>query len=288
MNSLNDIIEIYKKAISVDYSVYNHEFGDDFGEGFESFIPRLKSTTTDAETMQISIGLMMCYFLHLTKTGGVYCDEKLIKKEIGHDLTEMVCNINEQPVYNIDRTYWILKVLIFHSIIAEENEELSSSIAFKALQEIEMIMSTYFFPTMGGAGISHADRQKNTKLELASINIYSNKELEQIFTQMPLYKSSVEAPSIQEAHEYFENYFKGKPQKSGCFIATATFGTPLAYEVIILKNWRDNWLLKTDLGKNFVKFYYVLSPTIANYIRKSNVLKMLMLYALKPIIKLLK
>jgi len=59
----------------------------------------------------------------------------------------------------------------------------------------------------------------------------------------------------------------------GCFIATAVYGTPFANEVIILKEFRDNWLLNFRLGKMFVAFYYWISPPIANQIAKSNSLK---------------
>jgi hypothetical protein len=82
--------------------------------------------------------------------------------------------------------------------------------------------------------------------------------------------------------------FANRKGNSGCFIATATYGSPLSKEVIVLKKWRDQTLLNTSIGRNFVKYYYIFSPTIANYIRKSNFLKMIMLYILKPIIKILK
>ena len=91
---------------------------------------------------------------------------------------------------------------------------------------------------------------------------------------------------IQE--KLIDDMFTTPEKKSGCFIATATYGSPLSKEVIVLKKWRDQTLLNTSIGRNFVKYYYIFSPTIANYIRKSNFLKMIMLYILKPIIKLLK
>lgn len=66
---------------------------------------------------------------------------------------------------------------------------------------------------------------------------------------------------------------KTKQKKSGCFIATAVYGSPYANEVILLKEFRDNWLLNFKLGKLFVAFYYWISPPIANQIVKSNSLK---------------
>jgi len=59
-------------------------------------------------------------------------------------------------------------------------------------------------------------------------------------------------------------------KSSGCFIATAVYGTPYANDVILLNEFRDNWLLNFRLGKIFVHFYYWISPPIANQITKSN------------------
>jgi len=65
-------------------------------------------------------------------------------------------------------------------------------------------------------------------------------------------------------------------EKPKCFIATAAYGTPYANEIYILRRWRDNTLNPNFLGRLFVKFYYWVSPPIANYIRKNK-------FAKKPI-----
>jgi acyl carrier protein len=75
--------------------------------------------------------------------------------------------------------------------------------------------------------------------------------------------------------------------KSGCFIATAVYGSPYANEVILLKEFRDNWLLNFRLGKIFVAFYYWISPTIANRIAKKNSLKAITKFTIViPLIKI--
>jgi len=71
---------------------------------------------------------------------------------------------------------------------------------------------------------------------------------------------------------------------SGCFIATAAYGTPMAKEVRSLCEFRDNVLLKTTVGKSFVEFYYKTSPPIAEFIRNKPILKAMLRVGLKPLV----
>lgn len=75
----------------------------------------------------------------------------------------------------------------------------------------------------------------------------------------------------------------------GCFIATAVYATPLAPEIDVLRDFRDNFLLKNKLGQEFVNLYYELSPPIAEFISKHLLLrKMLRELIIKPTTKSLK
>jgi hypothetical protein len=56
--------------------------------------------------------------------------------------------------------------------------------------------------------------------------------------------------------------------KAGCFIATATYGSPLAPEVMVFCQFRDDFLLVTKPGRIFVKLYYSASPSLALLISK--------------------
>ncbi|MDO8444962.1 MAG: M6 family metalloprotease domain-containing protein [Deltaproteobacteria bacterium] len=70
----------------------------------------------------------------------------------------------------------------------------------------------------------------------------------------------------------------------GCFIATAAFGSYEAPYVKILRDFRDGYLLSNSLGSHFVKFYYKVSPPIADFIRESEALRAVVRLLLLPLI----
>lgn len=71
---------------------------------------------------------------------------------------------------------------------------------------------------------------------------------------------------------------------SGCFIATAAFGSYLDPHVMVLRHFRDDVLLQSELGTAFVTFYYKHSPPIADFIAQHETLRTLMRFVLTPLI----
>ena len=63
------------------------------------------------------------------------------------------------------------------------------------------------------------------------------------------------------------------PLTGYCFIATAAYGTETAGQLKILRDFRDQVLLKNALGSRFVEVYYKLSPPVAAFIAKSDFLR---------------
>lgn len=70
---------------------------------------------------------------------------------------------------------------------------------------------------------------------------------------------------------------------SPCFIATAAFGSPLADELVSLRRFRDEFLMKHPSGRAFIRIYESLSPPIARFIAKSEERRAAVRAALRPI-----
>jgi hypothetical protein len=64
-----------------------------------------------------------------------------------------------------------------------------------------------------------------------------------------------------------------KEHESECFIATAVFGTPLDSRIDLLRDFRDQWLSSIILGRAAVHIYYEISPPIARFARRNNVVR---------------
>ena len=80
------------------------------------------------------------------------------------------------------------------------------------------------------------------------------------------------------------SYFIRANFKGGgwCFIATAAYGTPMAEEIEILRQFRDEYLLTNPLGQALVDLYYSISPPIADLITEHPSLKPIVRAGLLP------
>ena len=128
-------------------------------------------------------------------------------------------------------------------------------------------------------------------IELGSEGSYSLKFRIPLSGESGMYGISTNV-SVEEISETtIQNEFDSQPTSGdggGCLIATATYGSELAPPVQQLRELRDNKLLQTEFGTNFMSifndFYYSFSPIIADYERENPVFKEMVKIAITPMI----
>lgn len=96
-----------------------------------------------------------------------------------------------------------------------------------------------------------------------TISIASFKQIELIENREKISNNNSTQPS-----------YSNKPKKDGwCFISTAAYGTSLAPKLDLLRWYRDNVLIKSNIGRESLEFYFRYSPNIANKLRGMHIRK---------------
>lgn len=70
----------------------------------------------------------------------------------------------------------------------------------------------------------------------------------------------------------------------GCFIATAAYGSSLEPHVVILRDFRDRFLIHNKLGRIVINFYNKYSPFVADLISKHEPLRIAIRISLLPLV----
>lgn len=69
-----------------------------------------------------------------------------------------------------------------------------------------------------------------------------------------------------------------------CFIASAAYGTPLAQEIDVLRNFRDAFLLDNFAGSVLVDGYYRISPSLAPFVSQHSLVAFAVRCVLYPLV----
>ncbi len=66
------------------------------------------------------------------------------------------------------------------------------------------------------------------------------------------------------------------PDESGCFIATAVYGSDKHPYVLEFRRFRNDRLSNSSLGRSFISFYYSYSPSFVPIVKRSRVLRVIL------------
>lgn len=131
------------------------------------------------------------------------------------------------------------------------------------------------------SSLSDAYDTLGTALQIYSFVLPDESEKDRYFQEgTKAFQKALEIdPSNRQAIDHLERA-KGMPAKnsatgktSGCFIATAVYGSYESIEVRTLRKFRDDVLLKSDMGTRLVGVYYSVSPQLAKIIKPNSFLK---------------
>jgi hypothetical protein len=99
-------------------------------------------------------------------------------------------------------------------------------------------------------------------------SIYLPNSIEKIYLIAFAGCTSLENVTLPKHVEIGNNAFQGTPyqkNKSGCYIATAVYGSYDCPQVWTLRRFRDNTLAETWYGRAFIRTYYAISPTFVKW-----------------------
>ena len=77
-------------------------------------------------------------------------------------------------------------------------------------------------------------------------------------------------PSNGEALKILSEKLSKSSEKSGCYVATAVYGSYDCPEVWTLRRYRDDTLAASWYGRAFIRCYYAVSPTLVKVFGKTD------------------
>jgi len=137
--------------------------------------------------------------------------------------------------------------------------------------------------SMIGNMIIEIAMEKTVNLNIAPNDDPNLREDWEAFTKADLEEPL--SPALETTDEEDKSLTQGQ---GGCLIATATYGSELAPQVQLLREIRENTILKTQSGTTFMtgfnQFYYLFSPTVADYERQNPVFKQVVKLTITPLL----
>jgi hypothetical protein len=179
-----------------------------------------------------------------------------------------------------------LLLILFH-LFASVREMSAASIKLAWDPSPDTFVTGYrlYYGTSGGSYTNVVDAGNRTDYTVTGLNTgttyyfaataYTGTGDESTFSNETSYTTSGSAPSSTGS---------SSGSGGGCFIATAAYGSGLAPEVTVLRDFRDRYLLTNRAGQFFVDWYYAVSPPVVALIAEHDSLKTAVRMGLTPVV----
>jgi len=105
-------------------------------------------------------------------------------------------------------------------------------------------------------------KTENTRVELFHLQ-YRDKDRDSVNTIKIYKKDEYDSDHFTFMHKHYRSNLDEETiisPDSRCFIATACYGSDNCDELIVFRNFRDKFLLKSYLGRQIIILYYKISP----------------------------
>lgn len=179
------------------------------------------------------------------------------------------CNANsEHAVFVAQKTYL---ELTFEALVLKISDKKSRN-QYKELHPdiylsiLKLLAEIYDFHL---SAISYPDGKALSLIVDNAQRNESIQELKDLYCEIKEIDPSFIIPPLPSAESIVQK------SKSGCYIATAVYGSYDCPQVWTLRRYRDNTLAKTWFGRAFIRTYYFISPTLVKLFGKTNWFRLL-------------
>jgi hypothetical protein len=143
--------------------------------------------------------------------------------------------------------------------------------------EVSALKQARYYLAVSAVATSLIDNPDNDEIESA----LSDEVTTVIGPEQESVRSNVESAIPEEVVPYPPLPDQGD---SRCFIATSAYGHSNTREVMVLRRFRDAYLLSNRIGREFVGIYYRHSPALAEWLDRHPTLKPAIRIALTPVV----
>ena len=199
------------------------------------------------------------------------------KKEVVNEISNRVIDISDMLYNAAKKHYDGINIKIKHDFVQEYMNNAFAS--FNAVYYLGDLLEIYFGDKKNACELAVIAWKSGIQWHNGIINLLSNKEtntntITQYENKIKKYDTLYKAPIV--------------PTNSGCYVATAVYGSYNCPQVLVLRSYRDKVLAETWYGRAFIQSYYVISPIVVKWFGKTEWFNYIFRYLLDNFIEKLK